>query len=220
VISKIPIVTPPPWNTFRVLILGEVLVLALSTLEIVYIIDHEVVPRPCKISVWLLNSSRDHFHLHQGKNVTVTMEFEVPKRHILIPTPSTNMVQWESPWQRQKRCSSRKRPMAKKCYYNIILMIFLGEEKIKTREDKRMVKLYIFLSFIPTFFGHILKKTQHIHFLMHGHSSWSTFGLHLVRTLKNFVNWFLFETGPWMLDHKTDYGTKTIFHGPTSWSTV
>ena len=25
------------------------------------------------------------------------------------------------------------------------------------------------------------KKNQHIHFLMHGHSSWSTFGIHLVR---------------------------------------
>ena len=25
------------------------------------------------------------------------------------------------------------------------------------------------------------KNNQHIHFFMHGHSSWSTFGLHLVR---------------------------------------
>ena len=30
--------------------------------------DHEVVSRPCKISDWLLNSSWDHFNLHQGKN--------------------------------------------------------------------------------------------------------------------------------------------------------
>ena len=31
--------------------------------------DHEVIPRPCKICDWLLNMSWDHFNLHQGKNV-------------------------------------------------------------------------------------------------------------------------------------------------------
>jgi hypothetical protein len=83
---------------------------------VVYIMDHEVVPRPCKICDWLLNSSRDHFGLQQGNNVRVTMEFEVPKRHILRPRLSTNMVQWIFPWERQKRRSHRKRhgPMAKK----------------------------------------------------------------------------------------------------------
>jgi hypothetical protein len=55
--------------------------------------DHEVIPRPCKICDWLLNSSRDHFGLHQQKNVIVTMEFEVPKRHVLRLTFSTNMFQ-------------------------------------------------------------------------------------------------------------------------------
>ena len=50
---------------------------------------------------------------------------------------------------------------------------------METREDKRMVKLEFF--FKTTLFGHILQKNQHIHFLVHGHSSWSTFGLHLVR---------------------------------------
>ena len=29
--------------------------------------NHEVVPRPCKICEWLFNLSRDHFGLHQGK---------------------------------------------------------------------------------------------------------------------------------------------------------
>ena len=36
-----------------------------------------------------------------------------------------------------------------------------------------MVKLYFYFYFKTSFFGHILKKT-HIHFLVHGHSSWST----------------------------------------------
>ena len=52
---------------------------------------HEVVPRPCKICDWVLNLSRYHYGLHQGKNVRVTMEFEVLKRHILGPTLSTHM---------------------------------------------------------------------------------------------------------------------------------
>jgi hypothetical protein len=47
--------------------------------------DHEIVPRPCKLCDWLLNSYKDHFGLHQGKNVRVTMEFEVSKRRILRP---------------------------------------------------------------------------------------------------------------------------------------
>ena len=39
----------------------------------------------------------------------VTMKFEVPKRHNLRPTLSTDMVQQVLWWERQKRCSSRKR---------------------------------------------------------------------------------------------------------------
>ena len=64
--------------------------------------DHEVVPRACKICDWLLNSSRDHFGLYQGKNDRVTVEFEVPKGHLLRPTLSTDMVQRVLWWERQK----------------------------------------------------------------------------------------------------------------------
>ena len=53
---------------------------------------------------------------------------------------------------------------------------------MKTREDKRMVKLEFF-SFKTTLLGHV-SKSKHIHFLVHGHSSWSTFDLHLVRGSK------------------------------------
>ena len=38
---------------------------------------------------------------------------------------------------------------------------------------------YFFLK--TSIFGAYIKKNQHIHFLMHGYSSWSTFSLHLVR---------------------------------------
>ena len=53
---------------------------------------------------------------------------------------------------------------------------------------------------------HVLKK-QSVHSpLVHGHSSWSTFGLHLVRGPKGFCKLIFKETRPWMLDHQ--------FHGP------
>ena len=65
----------------------------MSLLGVVYTMDHEVVPRPCKVCDWLLNLSRDHFNLHQGIYVKVTMEFDVPIRHILRPTLSTDMIQ-------------------------------------------------------------------------------------------------------------------------------
>ena len=48
---------------------------------------------PLIIYDWMLNLSRDGFGLHQEINVRVTMEFEVPIRHILRPTLPTNMVQ-------------------------------------------------------------------------------------------------------------------------------
>jgi hypothetical protein len=43
-----------------------------------------------------LHLSPDNFDLHQGKelNASVTMELEVPKRHIFMPTLSIIMVQW------------------------------------------------------------------------------------------------------------------------------
>ena len=68
--------------------------------RVVYTMDHEVVPWPCKICDWLLNSSWDHFGLHQGRNVRVTMEVEVLKRHNLRPTVSSGMVQRVLQWER------------------------------------------------------------------------------------------------------------------------
>ena len=59
----------------------------------IYITDHEVVPCFSKICDWPLNSSRDHFGLHQEKKEKVIMELEVPKRPIFTPTSSTVMVQ-------------------------------------------------------------------------------------------------------------------------------
>ena len=148
---------------------------------VVYIMDHEVVPRPCKICDWLLNSSWDHFGLHQGNNVRVIMEFEVPKRHILRTRLSTDMVQCVLQWERQKKRSRRKRqgPMAKKWRYDkkINEIMFWGREDEDKKRQENDQTLFCF----KCLFWAYLKKNQHFHFLVHGHSSWSTFGLHLVR---------------------------------------
>ena len=122
-----------------------------------YTMDHDVVPRPCKICDWLLSSSWDHFGLHQGKNIIVIMEFEVPKRHILRRTLSTDMVQWVLRWERQKRCSSRKRQgsMAEKyCYNRFFKNFFVGEEKMKTKKTKEWSSFNFFF-FEIVLFGHI-----------------------------------------------------------------
>ena len=56
------------------------------------------------------------------------------------------------------------------------------EEKTKRREDKRMVQLECFQNY--PFWTFFFLEISTVIFLMHGHSSWPTFGLHLVRCPK------------------------------------
>ncbi len=71
----------------------------------------------------------------------------------------------------------------------LLLFYFLGrEEKLKTREDKRMIKLDFFNDYKIAFCAYIKKNNKHVHFLLHGRSSWSTFDLHLPRGAKDFGN--------------------------------
>ena len=51
--------------------------------------------------------------------------------------------------------------MAKKSYYNEFLMNFFLKEKMKIREDKRMVKLVFFVFFKIVPFGLTLKSLAH-----------------------------------------------------------
>jgi hypothetical protein len=69
---------------------------------------------PLKMCYWPLNSSRNHFGLHQEKNVRVPMELEVPKRPISKLTLSTVTLQWVLWWERQKgfSCCNRQGTMA------------------------------------------------------------------------------------------------------------
>ena len=118
----------------------------------------------------------DHFGFRQGKNVKVTMKFEVPKRHILRPTLSTNMIQWVLWWEKQigTQLEKRQGPITKKYYNNKILMIVFGE-----REDKNNCQTWFIFFIQKLLFKTHIKKNHHIHFWSHGHSPWSTFGLQL-----------------------------------------
>ena len=145
--------------------------------------DHEVVARliyTIHHCDWLLNSSRNHFSLRQERNVGVTMEFEVPKRHILWPTLSTSMVQRVLWWERQNRSCDRKRqgPMAEKCCYDKFLITFFWE--VKRSEDKRRQENH---DQTWIFFGHIIKKSAHSFFL----GAWSFLLVHI---------WFTPSEGP------------------------
>ena len=146
-------------------------------LGVVHTMDHEVVPRPCKICDWLLNLSRDHFGLHQGKKCQSDHGVWDPqKTKFLRPTLSTYMVQRVLWWERQKRCSSttRRGPMAN----GVIVKFWWFFWELNTRE---LSNLIIFFSSRNCAFCTYIKKIQHIHILMNGHSSWSTIGLYPMR---------------------------------------
>ena len=127
----------------------------------------KVIPRP----LWF--TSR--------RTVRVTMELEVPKRPIFKLTLSTAVVQRVLQWETQKRFFHYKYhgSMAKKCHFFFlsffqttcfIVTMNEGEKKRRRSNMKKNPKTALF--------GHIIKH-QHIHFLVHRHFSWSTFGLHL-----------------------------------------
>ena len=156
--------------------------------------DHEVLPRPCKICDWLLNLSWDYFDLHWGKLVRVTMKFEVPKRHILRPTLSTDMVQQICGGE-AKRCSSSRGhgSMANDSCYNH----FFGEIKCRQEKTRELPIFRGFFLLLPPppqmpIFGYIFKTLAHS-LWVHDQSSWSTFIFHPMRGPKAL--WIVFNFG-------------------------
>jgi len=104
------------------------------------------------------------------KNVRVTMEFEISKRHTLKPTLFTIMVQQVLWWERQQRCYDRKRQGS--LARNIVIIntneIILG----KKNEDKRRQTNWSNLIFLKLLFLNIFKKIPaHSLFGCMGHSS-------------------------------------------------
>lgn len=74
-----------------------------SQYGVVFIIDHEIIS--CSLIIYdePSNSSWDHFNVHQGKIVNLTMELKVSKRHVFKPTLSIVTVQRIVQRERQKR---------------------------------------------------------------------------------------------------------------------
>jgi hypothetical protein len=154
--------------------------------------DYEVVRRLCIICDWMLNSSWNHFGSHQGKNVRVTIEFEVSKRHILGLKWSIDMVQRVFRWERpKKKCYARKRqePTVEKYCYNNILMNFLGRERKQRRQEKGQT---------CPFWAYIWKKSIHSLF-----GAWSFLLVHI---------WFTPSEDK--LDHGIMPYSMVWLHGP------
>ena len=106
-----------------------------------------------------------------------------------------------SVYTKEKWCSDRKKqgPMTKKYRSNKLLMNFFGERKMKTEEDERMIKLDFFQN-CP--FWTYIKNINTFTFCVHGHSSWPTLSLHLVKGPKTLEIIIFREIRPWKLDHQ------------------
>ena len=128
--------------------------------------DHEVVPRPYKIICdWLLNLSQDHYGLHQRKICQSDHEVRGPMTYIWRSTLFSDMVQWVLQWERQKRCSCRRRqgPIQEKYCHNKILMnsFFLVGGGRRDDEDKGRHKNSPTWIFQNCLFWTYIKKWTH-----------------------------------------------------------
>ena len=181
----------------------------------VYSMDHEVVPRSCRICEWILRSSRDHFGLQQGTN----FYFFLSKWSWSSSSPKDvfwDMVRCSLTWSngfcvvRGERGALVDKPhgfMAEKCCYDKLWWILNGEEKMKTREGKSMVTLgfHLFIFVKTTFLGHMFTTSTHSMFGAWCRSSWSALGVHLGSGPKGFYFIFILfylrnqamEVGPW-----------------------
>ena len=126
----------------------------------------------------------------------------LPKRNISRPTLSTDTVQRDLLWERQKRCSSRKRqePMVKKrCYSEQLMTFFGGREDEDKKRQKKSSKLIFFLSLQNYHFWTYIENMGTFTFwCMVTPSFRSTLGFTHDERPKGFVNWLSFqETGPW-----------------------
>jgi hypothetical protein len=72
--------------------------------------------------------------------------------------------------------------MVEKCCYNKFLMeIFFWGREVQDKRRQKNTREWSNFFFSNLSFWAYTKKNQHIHFLAHGLSSWSTYGLNQVR---------------------------------------
>ena len=101
------------------------------------------------------------------------MKFEVPKKHISRPhyplTWSNGFCKGRG--KRGALVEEGKGPRQRNYVItDYFLMKLCGKEKTKTRQDKRIIKLEQKIE-IALFEHKVFSGYQHIHFLVHGHSS-------------------------------------------------
>ena len=135
----------------------------------------------------------------------------------IIPWHGSTNLQWE----RQKRCSSRKRqgPMVQKsCRNDFLWILFLGYRRGRQEKTRKWLILIFFSTFPNDIFQAYTKKSTH------SFSSELSFLLVHIRCtpseeLKGFVNCFKKNTDHESWTMKSDHG-NAIFHGLTLWSMV
>ena len=180
---------------------------------------HEVVPCSPKICDWVLNLSRDHFGLYQGKKGRVAMGFEVPNRLVFhaciihchgpvgfVLRKAKEIIPLQKSWDH-----GNETPLIWTYIYIYYQTLLKLEER---REEERggdktwkIIQRFAFWAYI--------KENQHIHFLMHGHSSRSAFSVHLVRGPKVFSFAFLIN-----LTTKLRSRSVTMEKGHLSWDNI
>ena len=101
--------------------------------RVVYTTDREVVPRPCGICDRLLDSSRDHFGLHQGEMSEWLWSSRFPKDMIVqglhYPFIWSNGF-WCGRGESGALVEKRQEPMARQCCYDTVVMqSFLGGKR-------------------------------------------------------------------------------------------
>lgn len=94
------------------------------------IMDHEGVPCSFEyvIDRWTHIGGNTLVYIKKNKMERVTMEFEIPKWPICMPTLSIIMGQWPLQRERERErlfCYKRQGTMAEKCRSNIIIFICL-----------------------------------------------------------------------------------------------
>ena len=151
---------------------------------VVYILDYEVVPCSSKICDWLLNSSHDHFGEEKRKNDHWTWGLEKAYFHAYIVHchgPTIFDVGEAKEVLLQQRSGDHSIGTSFWSFFiflilfcrKILFIVMRKEGKKKKKGDTRKkIPKMLFLE--------IYKKFAHP-LLLHGHFSWSTFSLHLIR---------------------------------------
>ena len=154
----------------------------------------------------------------KGKRVEWPWGLKSPIGLFFMLVLSIVMVQWVLCWERLKRlsrCRSHEIMVMKRHLYEHIYIYYQTLLKLEERREEerggdktwKIIQRFAFWAYI--------KENQHIHFLMHGHSSRSAFSVHLVRGPKVFSFAFLIN-----LTTKLRSRSVTMEKGHLSWDNI